>query len=310
MYRELLDPLYLLSTPGITKGLGAIIIENLDPRSLAASTQYMKTELNRNVNNLDKQLKNSNYDDNRIKGDGRENNNRNFTNNRKISSKIFRKHGQQDTLSNGKKINQVSQEFENRINFEGRNIENEKNKDEEIIINFTQFFHLLLQISKVVYPEIYHGPRSSTQYKTHCTDGKVHFISGPSLALEKVIRVSSFWRQLTSYFCIEIKKLDELMTSSSFVASIVSTLLLFIFVPFRISFFLLMSLTLTFPLTLYSSLSLSLSLPHSFSHTLLLTFFLLLCFWFSSSLTYSYSSFDSLPHSYSLSQSFCLHIPI
>ena len=76
MYRELLDPLYLLSTPGITKGLGAIIIENLDPRSPVASTQYMKTELNRNVNNHDKQLINNNYDDNRMKDDRRESNNR------------------------------------------------------------------------------------------------------------------------------------------------------------------------------------------------------------------------------------------
>ena len=209
MYRELLDPLYLLSTPGITKGLGAIIIENLDPRSPVASTQNMTTELNRKVNNHDKQLINNNYDDNKMKDDRRESNNRNFTSNRKINSKIFRKHGQQDTLSNGGKVNQGGQKFENRSNFEGQNIENEKYKDEEIIINFTQFFHLLLQISKVVYPEIYHGPRSSTQCKTHCTDRNAHFISGPSLALEKVIRVSYFYVQIVSFFWRQIISLNN-----------------------------------------------------------------------------------------------------
>ena len=153
----------------------------------------MRTERNQSTNNDNNHLTNDhNSNDERFPINFRETNNHDLTNNLENRSKNFKKHGQQNTLNNGQKINQIGQKFRKSSVSEEENIENEKNKDEEIIINFTQFFHLLLQISKVVYSEIYHGPGSLTQYVTHRTDSTTHFISGPSVALEKVIRVSQF----------------------------------------------------------------------------------------------------------------------
>ena len=63
----------------------------------------------------------------------------------------------------------------------------EDNEDDSIQINFTQFFHLLLRITEIVYPEIYSV--NSVIYEPNSVICQP--LSGPSKALEKIIKVRS-----------------------------------------------------------------------------------------------------------------------
>ena len=264
MYSELLDPLFLLSAPNITKGLGAIIVENLDPEShlsLNRSKRNKKNMERSNINNKNYDNNDNYYDDNDNNNNcyydnyyNKNNNNNNHYDNyndndrnngsfnknknkeRKISyeknnfssdvidfgmtstltsrGSSYSEHGQSDTpnleerdKNNYEKRKKQKKKKEHKKIVETKSKqgqdtrkqgeqqhdedEDEDERDGLIMINFTQFFHLLLQIAEVIYPEIYNDRRCPTQYVTSSTDNASPFQSGPTRALEKIIRVST-----------------------------------------------------------------------------------------------------------------------
>ena len=89
------------------------------------------------------------------------------------------------------------------------NIENKKNDRENSEIDriteikFSDFFRLLLRISEIVYPEIFNMvDETFSTHVTNSTDITALPLSGPSCALDKIMRVSTSVRSCVETYCI------------------------------------------------------------------------------------------------------------
>ena len=144
---QTLDPLYLLSSPSLTKGLGSVYTDNdmnanTDVRPVTSAQGF-------DVENT------------------------------------YRRKSDSHCLVNGSDVTKtVDREREKGI---GRRREGERGReesdDDDVAINFTQFYHLIFKIAEIVYPEIYEELGSDSSSSTTQ-------LSGPATALQKTIFVS------------------------------------------------------------------------------------------------------------------------
>ena len=190
-YADLLDPLYLLSTPTIKKGLGAVIHSSSPSPSPSPSSPSHYSSSNF-FSNSDSRLRESHLHKNEKQKIINPNNRLNSENN-------FRENTITEIYQNNSTINQNENNYQNsKKNRNGRfNSDNEEEKYEnkEVKINYTQFYYLLLEITEIVYPEIYTDPGSETHFNSRlkeCVTDKGTcrtYALGKTRALQKILIV-------------------------------------------------------------------------------------------------------------------------
>ena len=183
-YSDLLDPLYLLSTPTIQKGLGTVIHSTSPSHSspLPSPSPYSSSN-----SNLRESRFNTNEKQNQIN-----------TNNRLNSENNFRENTITEIYQNNSTINGNQNGYKNKTGNGIFNTENaeEENEDNDVKINFTQFYHLLLEITEIVYPEIYTDPGSEIHLNSRVMESATGkgtsrtYAHGKTRAFQKILIVS------------------------------------------------------------------------------------------------------------------------
>lgn len=98
----------------------------------------------------------------------------------------------QNMNSNNFRENTIAEIYQN-ING-NLNEEYDEKSEDDVQINFTQFYYLLLEITEIVYPEIYTDPGSELFSNSSVTDAGTSRTNslGKTRAFQKVLIVSKF----------------------------------------------------------------------------------------------------------------------
>ena len=199
-YSDLLDPLYLLSTPTIKKGLGAIIHSTSPSRSSPSPSPspYFSSNSYLSESRFDKNEKQKQIN----------------LNNRLNSENNFSENTITEIYQNNSTINGNQKGCKNKTGNGILSTENEekKNEDNDVKINFTQFYHLLLEITEIVYPEIYTDPGSEMHLNSRVMESLTDkgtsrtYALGKTRAFQKILIVSSVVCKTQKYN--KIQKID------------------------------------------------------------------------------------------------------
>lgn len=119
-------------------------------------------------------------------------------NNRLNSENNFRENTITEIYQNNSTLNQNQNIYQNKTR---NSIFNEVNEQEiyeniEVKINFTQFYYLLLEITEIVYPEIYTDPGSETNFNSRLKESVTDkgtcrtYALGKTRAFQKILIVS------------------------------------------------------------------------------------------------------------------------
>jgi hypothetical protein len=165
----LLDPLYLLSTPSLNKGLGSGSYHSSSHPSSSSSSSSSSTHL----------PSSSPFSFSFPSHSHRKNEKQKEKN---MNNKNFRE-------------NTITEIYQNDSNINGNlNKEYGEESDDDVKINFTQFYHLLLEITEIVYPEIYTDPGSELILNSIVTDTGTSRTNclGKTRAFQKILIVSKF----------------------------------------------------------------------------------------------------------------------
>jgi hypothetical protein len=168
-YSDLLDPLYLLSTPSLNKGLGSGLYHSSSHPSYSSSstsTHIPSSSSFPSHSHPDFDLKRKNEKQKE----------------KNMNDKNFRENTIAEIYQNGSNINgNLTEEYD------------EKSED-DVKINFTQFFYLLLEITEIVYPEIYTDPGSELYLNSSVTGTGTSRTNslGKTRAFQKILIVSKF----------------------------------------------------------------------------------------------------------------------
>lgn len=179
-YSDLLDPLYLLSTPSLNKGLGSGLYHSSSfPASFSSSpSSSPHLPSSSSPSSFPSHSHSDSHSDSVSDSELKRKNEKQKEKN--VNNKNFRE-------------NTIAEIYQNDFNINGNlNKDYDETSEDDVKINFTQFYYLLLEITEIVYPEIYTDPGSELFLNSSVTDTGTSRTNslGKTRAFQKILIVS------------------------------------------------------------------------------------------------------------------------